>query len=32
MLGIDEVGPNKYVGDIGHAVQKHAENNNRGKE
>ena len=28
MLGIDEVGPNKYVGDIGHAVQKHAENNN----
>jgi len=28
MLGINEVGPNKYVGDIGHAVQKHAENNN----
>jgi len=25
MLGIDEVSPGKYIGDIGYAVQKHAE-------
>ncbi|MDB4125893.1 type I methionyl aminopeptidase [Candidatus Marinimicrobia bacterium] len=28
MLGIEEVGPNKYIGDIGFAVQAHAEINN----
>jgi len=28
MLGIDEVAPNKHIGDIGFAVQSHAEKNN----
>tara|TARA_Y100001968_G_scaffold154431_1_gene141054 strand:- start:156 stop:899 length:744 start_codon:yes stop_codon:yes gene_type:complete len=28
MIGIDEVAPNKHIGDIGYAVQNHAEKNN----